>query len=439
MDTIDRDDVQVKRGGFATQNDATAVLEHVRELIAVAAGDDRIQRRIASTIIERSKRGGTLPSVDEVRQKYGAGLDPIAPSMTLGQWLDEWLTTKRRASESTVESYRDRIELVWKPHLGEMPLDRLSGSHIVGVLDWFERRNRVIQEAIEAGKPVPRDPLDKRHWQQIVGAETQRQIVGVLAMALNAAVRRRLLTFNPRDEIEMPNKPKPDTARVWAPEQVVKFVTATVDHRLGALFRLVLLRGPRRGEACGLQWADIDLERGQVEIKRTMRFAGPKRGIALGKPKTESSKRTISLDRGTLDALRKVKLRQRQERLAAGVAWRGPSNPELDWVFAAPDGFPTPPTTVTRTFMRLAAKHSLPVIRLHDGRHTAATLGFEAGLDIKLVSVQLGHSGTAITQDLYTHVRRARQDAAAETVETFLFGDNGTAMEQTSANLHGRR
>lgn len=420
LDATGRDDVQVKRGGYATQTAATAVLEDVRALLAVAAGDDGVRRRIADVVIARSRRGGTLPDLDEVRRRYGAGVDPVAPTTTTGEWLDEWLAGKRRADERTRDKYRLWVDNYWRPHVGDVPLDRLRGSHVAGVLDWIEERNATILEARAAGERPPADPLDRRRHSRVVGAETQRQIVLVLSMALNAAIRRRLLTFNACHEIDAVEASRSSKARVWSPDQVATFVGGTADQRLAALFRLVLLRGPRRGEACGLRWADVDLDARQLTIRRTMHFAGPKRGVGVGQPKTDLSERTLSLDAGTADALRRVKARQRRERLAAGPAWRGAEDLDGDWVFARPDGSPEPPPAVTLAFQRLAASLGLPVIRLHDARHTAATLGFEAGVPLKVVSEQLGHASTRITNDTYTHVRRALHDQAAETVANLL-------------------
>lgn len=439
VDATDRDDAQVKRGGFTTQTAATAALEHVRELLAVAETDDRVQRRIADVVIERSRRGGTLPSVDEVRAKFGVGLDPVAPSMSVGDWLDEWLASKRRAGTATLDLYKLRVRLL-KPHIGEIPLDRLRGSHVAAMLDWVDRRNQVIREARQANVRVPTDPLDARTRQVLIGETAAAQLVGVLSMALRAAIKRRLVSFNAAKEVEFRQPGKSTRARVWDPTQVATFVAGTHDHRLGAAFRVVLLRGLRRGELCGLQWADVDLDNRRVEIKRTMRFARPRKGIvAFGKTKTESSTRVVTIDRGTADALRKLKSRQRQERLAAGAAWRGGETPDQDWVVARPDGFPVPPPLVRTEFKRAARDLGLPVIRFHDGRHTAATLAFEADLNVKLVSEQLGHSSTRITTEIYTHVRLAKHDEAAETIETFVFGANGTVVEQTSANERERR
>ena len=210
-------------------------------------------------------------------------------------------------------------------------------------------------------------------------------------------------------------------ARTWDPTQVVRFVEATADDRYGLLFRLVLLRGLRRGEACGLRWSDVEDDGRALTVNRTMYIDG-----SCGDPKTRTSRRTISLDSQTAEALRRHRRAQLQERLIAGPAWRDP-----DWIFCRPDGSHVPPPWLLKHFRELAEAAGLPPIKLHEGRHTAATLGLESGVDLKTVSDQLGHSGIGITAGLYTYVRRARHDEAAERVAQLLFPGLAAEISRT--------
>jgi integrase len=145
--------------------------------------------------------------------------------------------------------------------------------------------------------------------------------------------------------------------------------------------------------------------------------------IVEDSPKTKAGRRTVSLDRETVELLAAHRTAQKRARLAAGATWQDHDLifwQDHDLIFCQPDGTPIPPDRLTTTFKATAAKAGLPVIRLHDGRHTAASLGLEAGLDIKIVSDQLGHATTRITQDLYTHVRRQVHDDAAEKIVSLL-------------------
>lgn len=423
LDTSDRDGRQLKRSGYLSRSEATVALEHVRSLVALAGDDDRLRRRIGDVIFERSRRRGALPTSAELGRRLGAGLDPATPSLTVGEWLTRWLASNRRVSESSRTMYRCRVEGYWRPHVGDIPLNRLRVEHIAGVLDWIRRRNAQIEEARAAGRPVPHDPLDRRGKIRVIGPATEKLVLAVLSTALNAAVREGLLVRNPCVQISLPEGER-RAVRVWDPEQVAAFLRTSADDRLATLFRLVLLRGLRRGEVTGLMWSDVDLDAGVLHVRRSLAYAGPARGTRVGKPKTRSSLRAVSLTPGDVTALREHRRRQVAERLAAGETWR-----DEDWVFARPDGSPTPPWRVSNDFQRLARAAGLPVLRLHEGRHTAATLAWESGVEARLVSDQLGHSSTAITLNTYTHVRRARHDEAAERVDRLVFGDDDATGE----------
>jgi integrase len=121
------------------------------------------------------------------------------------------------------------------------------------------------------------------------------------------------------------------------------------------------------------------------------------------------------VDPGSVDRLRAHKEVQTLERAAWGAAWH-----DSGLVFTREDGRPLRPEYVTRHFQRLAAEAGLPVIRLHDLRHTNASIALAAGVDIKVVSDRLGHSTTAITADLYTHVNRTVGRAAADRIAEVL-------------------
>jgi integrase len=193
------------------------------------------------------------------------------------------------------------------------------------------------------------------------------------------------------------------------------FLGATAKHRFGLLYRLVLLAGLRRGEACGLRWEDLEEIDGRwyITIRQTvLQLHGE---VFFDTPKSAAGERVVSIDADTAEQLKTRRKIQRRERLAAGVAWQ-----EHGLIFTYEDGRPLSPDWVSTTFKAESRSAGLPVIRLHDGRHTAATLGLEAGLDIKVVSARLGHSTTRITQDLYTHVRRVVADAAADKVVELL-------------------
>ena len=200
---------------------------------------------------------------------------------------------------------------------------------------------------------------------------------------------------------------------MWDPEQVAQFLEFTADDRLACLWRFVLLRGFRRGEICGLADADVDTARAAVTVNVALVQVGGK--LIWGRPKSKAGERVVGLDKGTVEAVRAHRTLRKRERLAAGEAWEDSGR-----MFTDELGEPLHPDYVSRRFRELAEEAGLPVIKFHAARHTAATLALEAGIDIKIVSEQLGHSTTRITQDLYQHVRHQVHVDSAEKVVDLL-------------------
>jgi integrase len=232
---------------------------------------------------------------------------------------------------------------------------------------------------------------------------------------VNAAVKARRIVWNPCAGVELPPERR-EEARVWGPEEAARFLEATAGHRLHPAWRLVLLRGLRRGEVCGLQWDDIDTDAGHVRIRRSLlEFGGQ---VTENTPKSKTSARIVPLDAETVRVLRDHRKAQLAERLAAGSGYE--PGPGSGWLLADEIGFPIRPDLLSARFKHAACAAGLPVIKLHEGRHTAAVLHLEAGVDVKVVSATLGHSTTAITSDIYQHVRRAVAADAAERVAALL-------------------
>jgi integrase len=169
----------------------------------------------------------------------------------------------------------------------------------------------------------------------------------------------------------------------------------------------------RRGELLGLRWRDLDLDAGRLAIVQTI--VGKRQ---LSQPKSDRGRRSVELDPATVTALREHRKRQLEERMALAPAYRD----EFDLVFCREDGEPLWPQSFSRTFERQSKSAGLPPIRLHDLRHTHATLALAAGIHPKVVSERLGHASVAITLDTYSHAIPAMQADAAAKVAA-LIGD----------------
>ncbi len=185
--------------------------------------------------------------------------------------------------------------------------------------------------------------------------------------------------------------------------------------RLFAAFRLLAMTGCRRGEALGLRWQDVDFEHGRIAVRQTMILVDNRPRLSL--PKTKRSRRTVPLDAGTLVILRAHRARQAQERLVFGPGY---ANSHL--VFTRQDGTPVNPRGLSDTFNLLIRDTGLPRIRLHDLRHTFATLALQSGAHPKVVSDRLGHSTISFTLDVYSHSIPSMQEEAAESFAALVMG-----------------
>ena len=193
-----------------------------------------------------------------------------------------------------------------------------------------------------------------------------------------------------------------------------EFLACTADDRLADLYRLMTVTGMRRGETVGLRWEDVDLDDEFLFVIQQITEVNGRSVVST--PKTKKGQRLVQIDRDTSTMLRRHREAQKLERSAWGPAWN-----DACLVFTREDGRALRPDYVTRHFRELAETAGLPPIRLHDLRHTSASLALAAGVDLKVVSERLGHSQLAITADLYTHVNRHLGKAAAQQIADVLW------------------
>jgi integrase len=203
--------------------------------------------------------------------------------------------------------------------------------------------------------------------------------------------------------------------RAWDTDQARAFLKATSSDRLGFAWSLLLTRGLRRGELCGLRWEDVDLTGGVVRINRSRVTVGGKPIDSV--PKTASGRRSVPLDASLVALLKAHKAVQAAEQLAAGSAYD-----DSGYLVADELGSPCHPETVSGWFEAELKKAKLPRIRLHDTRHTAASLMLASGVPVKVVSEMLGHSSPTITLSIYAHVLPGMAEEAGAALSASLLG-----------------
>lgn len=284
------------------------------------------------------------------------------------------------------------------PRLGAKRLAELKPSQLA------EAYSAIVTDSMVRGTPK-------------IGPATVQRINAVLRSALSDAMRDGYVSRNVASLVRLPKVPKPQ-GQWWEVSHVRAFTEHTRGDRHHALWLLLLRCGLRRGEALGLRWEDVTLDADdgmwpQARITRQVLAVG---GQTLrGEPKTDAGVRIVVLDPATIAALKSWSKVQAAERLAAGSAWGG--DPEI---FTNSVGRVTDPAWVTKRFRTLVQEAGLPLIRLHDARHTAASQWLAAGVPLKDVSGLLGHSSLAITADTYGHVLDDSRQAAARAMAARL-------------------
>lgn len=256
----------------------------------------------------------------------------------------------------------------------------------------------------------------KKDGKSGLSALTIRHVHATLHRALKDAVRWERLMRNPIDAADPPRIGGDGTRelKTWSAEQLRAFLTATHGDRLSPIWHLLAMTGMRRGEALGLRWEDVDLEAGRLSVRRALIPNGAV--VVVSEPKTARGRRSVALDPETVEVLKSQAAQQLDDQERKGDAWS-----DTGLVFTKADGEAWHPEVVSR-FFRAAVKRSLlPEIRLHDLRHTHATLALRAGIHPKVVSERLGHATIAITLDTYSHAIPAMQEEAAVLIADLVF------------------
>ncbi|MGQ7297996.1 tyrosine-type recombinase/integrase [Quadrisphaera sp. KR29] len=317
-------------------------------------------------------KAAAAAALRELRETLDGGVH--VSDTTLGEYLDRWLQGKHKLRPSSRAAYESHIKLYLKPHLGHVQLLELRAHHL-------DRLYTSISTGV-SGAPL--------------SASTVRRVHATLRSALNSAVKRRLLPHNPAVQVELPAE-SPKRPEPWTVQECLTFLDSARSDRLYAMYHLYLLTGLRRGEGVGLRWGSVNLDRRTISVTEQITTVANR--SQTGAPKTRSGVRRVRLDETTVELLRQ----HRETQLAERAFWEQPDEGN-GLVFTREDGSPLLPDYVTKHFYVLTRRAGLRRVRLHDLRHTSASLALEAGVAMKVVSDRLGHSSIAITANLYTHV-----------------------------------
>jgi integrase len=397
-------------------------------------------RRQTKTIYRATRRAVAEAVRDELKAAQVGTL--IADErQTLGAFLARWLqdVARPRLRPRTFVGYEAAIARHVEPHLAKVRLAKLTPQTLQAWMATLET-NGV--------------PAGRRRYARVV-----------LRTALNTAMKWRLVTINAATLVDAPRATRREIHPL-SPDQAKLLLVAAQKQPLEAFVTVGLGCGLRLGEVLGLKWEDVDLEAATLSVRRAVqRFGGDaaarrpllaerkrlatalkatprtsetagdradlarrlaevrqaiakvKTSVQVAEPKSARSHRTIALPAIAVVALRAHRVRQLEGRLAAGGAWQ-----DLGFVFASGIGTPLDPRNVTREFKALLASADLPPIRLHDLRHSCASLLLAQGVNPRVVMETLGHSQISLTLNTYSHVLPALQHDAAARINAVLAG-----------------
>jgi len=329
------------------------------------------KRKVKYAKDQKAVREWLAKAQNELRQ----GILVKDESITFKKYITDYIENvgKNNLRPKTLEVYNYLINLHINPEIGHIKLVQLRPDHL----------QSLYAKKVASG-------LSKR---------TVQFMHAVIHKALKQALKWGMVNRNVADLVEAP-KPKRKSLTVWNSEQVKTFLGSSKDHRFFPIFVLAIYCGLREGEVLGIHRENVDLGNGTIRVLHQAQSL--KGGIVITEPKTDSSKRLVTVPKTALRILR-----EHIKKLEI----------ETGLIFTTSTGKPISPSNLQKAFRDELEKEGLPKIRFHDLRHTSATLLLEAGVHPKVVQERLGHSHISLTLDTYSHVLPSMQRDAADRID----------------------
>jgi integrase len=339
--------------------------------VAMEIGRDLNGKRIrkyvtASSEVEAEKL------LNEFQYNQQRNLIVQSTKMTLAEFLDHWMDNyvKYNCEETTTYGYKNIIYNHILPFLGSLELQKLQSAHI----------QKYYKYLMEEKKLSP-NTVHKHH--------------ACIRKSLDYALKQQFIYRNVADAVSLPKKGK-FVGESYTREQLNNLLEKVKNHKIELPVYLAGYLGLRREEIVGLKWKYVDIERRLLYISEVRTSAGSKEVIKA--PKTEQSKRTLYIIDELLEVLTKHKEMQDRFRNLLGEEYV-----ETGYVYVHDSGKAYRVNSITEQFKTFLEKNELPKIRLHDLRHTFASILYDEGVDLKAISEALGHSDLATTNKIYTH------------------------------------
>ena len=316
------------------------------------------------------------------------GVQTAPSSMKLKDWLTEWMNVYKKDLEATSRaSYLERIDYRITPYLGNVPLKNITPSAVQQWLNTLQTTEGLAPKSIA-------------------------NLFNIFNPAMERAVVNNMIPSNPCAHAVLPKK-QPYRAQVYNRQQIQQLFALVKDTDMELIVLLGLYLGLRRGEMVALQWSDVDLTNGIVHIHRNCVLA---KGKTVTKaPKSAAGVRSIPLGAPQIQQLKAAYKQYLEDKLAWGKGFK-----DNDLVIRKPDGSPYNPDSISQKWERFVKNSGLPVIRLHDLRHSCATALVAAGVNPKTVQTLMGHANMQVTMGIYVHSTPQMNQAAATALNQFI-------------------
>ncbi len=311
-------------------------------------------------------------------------------------WLDQHV--RKNLQPKTIQNYMEHLNIRILPYIGHMKMNTVKPLDIVALLD------NVSKSKIKGGKTISQSTLSGTFKP--------------LGSMFNYALKWQVISSNPCLHVKGPKKPttkgnfynEDDLFTVLIaldslPQEEYKYKTATY---------IALFTGLRLGEIMGLEWSDIDWHNKELHIERASQYNSTT-GMITKDPKTEDSKRIISISDSLIDMLRDYKKYMETFILEHSEKWQGTNR-----LFTTNDGRPMFTYTLSKWFPKFIKKNNLKQITFHGLRRTSATMLVSMNVDFKAVGARLGHSDTSMLHKIYAHALKSSDKQAANKLENKL-------------------
>ena len=314
----------------------------------------------------------------------------------------------KELAPSTYYRYKRMLETRITPYFGHYKLNKIKPTDIMRFYDLLEEDTQIVRRKNNNGKKT-RKPLSQK---------TILEHHRLLSAMLHKAVYWQLIVSNPAERVQPPKTSKPlrrhydeDQTKILV-DNLQKLKGNQIKYRTAIL--LDIFTGARLGELVGLEWSDIDLKNGIININKSSQYLSEK-GVFTKAPKTESSIRDVAIPDFIVSLLEEYKLWYDEQKSIVGDFWH-----ESNRLFVQDDGKPIHPSTISKWFEQFVKKIGLPVINFHGLRHTNATLLISQQVDVATVSARLGHAQITTTYNFYVHPLKSHDRTAGNVLENLL-------------------